>query len=172
MGRKICHICGLQGTMSCPLLSTMLYTMLSNQLFSFIPTCNNTSTILNLFRIEHVLFLAHFNVLKTEEFRIHKWLHRVFNTLWTRRYGKGGIEDKKVSREPFWRQSAPNPLDLSFMNNRNSTTRKNANFFYLPMYSWIRTLLLSSYFFLQSLFVVMRYADKSFFIEIICRKRL
>ena len=169
MGRKICHICGLQGTMSCPLLSTMLYTMLSNLLFSFIPTCN-TSTILNPFRIEHVLFSAHFNVWKTEKFRIQIWLHRTFNTLWTRRYGKGGIEDKKVSREPFWRQSAPNPLDLSFMNNINSTTVKNPNFLYVcNMNSYF-----ASDFFLQSLFVVMRYADKSFFfkIEIICRKRL
>ena len=28
-------------------------------------------------------------------------LHKIWETLWARRYGKGGIEDKKVSGEPF-----------------------------------------------------------------------
>ena len=63
----------------------------------------------------------------------------------------------------------PNPLDLSFMNNRNSTTVKNPNFLYVcNMNSCSATV---QRFILQSLFVAMRYADKSFFIEIICRKK-
>ena len=140
MGRKICHICGLQGTMSCPLLSTMLYTMLSNQLFSFIPTCN-TSTILNPFWIEQVLFSAHFNVWKTEKFIIQIWLHRAFNTLWTRSYGVMGIEDKKVSREPFWRQSLTLWTYHLWTTEIQQQWKTQTSYMYV---TWICTLLLSS----------------------------
>ena len=58
--------------------------------------------------------------------KIHLWLLKTFDTLWIRHYCK-----RQESLKGAFLTTEPNPLDLSFMNNRNSTTLKNPNFLYV-----------------------------------------
>ena len=138
----------------CPLCSTQCFQ--TYYLVSFQPVIPQRFWILSE---SSTLYFKHISIQrKNLEFRydfIGLSIHCVLGVM----AKGGGIEDKKVSREPFWRQSLTLWTYHLWTTEIQQQWKTQTSYMYV---TWIRTLLLSSDFFCKA---SLRYADKSFFLK-------